>query len=145
MKNILICILAFSLQVVAHSQTIQKADSISPKDFGAHKWILSGTASENEVLIFRVTTSRDRKDNPITEVYDSVHYLPDKEIQMSAFFYDPNYFDMTRTEEPEWFFKALEELRGSRGNGHVQNQEKTSHRLALKAKSGGRPQSALKS
>jgi len=26
---------------------------------------------------------------------------------MSAFFYDPNYFVMTRTEEPEWFFKVF--------------------------------------
>jgi hypothetical protein len=40
-------------------QRVEKANSIAPEDLGAYKWLLSATAQENQVVIFRVTTVRD--------------------------------------------------------------------------------------
>jgi hypothetical protein len=105
--KIIALILLLSLLAVGNAQVTQKAESLSPEDFGAHKWVLSATAGKGEVVVFRVTTIRKRGNSPETEIYDSVRYQPDKESKETAFFYDPGYFDMERTEEPNWFWKAL--------------------------------------
>ena len=48
-------LLLFALLLLdsAFGQKVIQADSISPEDFGGHKWILTGEAKKGEVVIFR--------------------------------------------------------------------------------------------
>ena len=106
MKNLLINAFLL-LSPVCFAQQVEIATSISPEDIGAYKWILSGTAQENSVVVFRITTVREWPDGKVTtEIYDSVHYSPGKKQTASAFFIDPNYFD-NKGEEPTWHLRAL--------------------------------------
>lgn len=92
---------------ICFGQQVEKASSVAPEDLGAYKWILSGTAQEKQVVIFRVTTVRDWNNKETTEVYDDVRYSPGKKETGSAFFIDPGYFDSTKIEEPKWNFRAF--------------------------------------
>jgi hypothetical protein len=107
MKNILIHSFLL-LSPVCFAQQVEIATTISPEDLGAYKWIFSGTAPENSVVIFRVTTIREWPDGKIisTDIYDSVHYDPGKKQIGTAFFIDPHRFD-PKGEEPKWYFHAL--------------------------------------
>jgi len=98
--SILLCQISFGQQV-------EQASSIAPEDLGAYKWILSGTAQENHVVIFRVTTKRDWNNKFTTEIADTVCYSPGKKETRTAFFIDPAYFSSTGIEEPMWNFRAL--------------------------------------
>jgi hypothetical protein len=87
-------------------QRVEKASSIAPEDLGAYKWLLSATAQENQVVIFRVTTVRDWNNEVTTEIHDDVSYSPGKKKTGSAFFINPRYFD-TSVDEPKWNFQTL--------------------------------------
>jgi hypothetical protein len=90
------------------AQKVEVAQSLSPEDLGAYKWILSGTAQESEVVVFRVTTIRTWPNGKITtQIYDTVCYSPGKQKTGTAFFIDPKYFNTSANEEPTWFFRAL--------------------------------------
>ena len=88
-------------------QQVEESSSITPGDLGAYKWTLSGTAQENQVVIFRVTTIDSRNDELITRMSDSVHYSPGKKVTETAFFIDPRYFDPKRIDEPEWKYDVV--------------------------------------
>ena len=92
-------------------QQVEKAKSIAPEDLGAYKWKLSGTAGDNQVVIFRMSTVKDWDNKVFTKIQDTVYYSPGKKTTESAFFIDPKYFEQN-VSEPEWSFKAL----GSSGN-----------------------------
>lgn len=112
---------------VCFGQQVEIATSIAPEDLGAYKWILSGTAEENNVVIFRVTTVRDWPDGKVTtEHYDTVRYSPGNKQTGSAFFIDPLYFDSTRSTEPKWHFRALGSTGWIEGEyaGHSYNGDK---------------------
>ena len=87
-------------------QKVEKAGSVAPEDLGAYKWILSGTAQEDKVVIFRVSTMKDWNDKVITDIRDSVNYAPGKKQTGSAFFIDPKYFE-PKVDEPQWYYQAL--------------------------------------
>lgn len=88
-------------------QQIEKASSIAPEDLGAHKWILSGTALENQVVIFRQSTVKDWDNRVMTDIKDTVCYSHGGKETFSVFFIDPKYFDTTRVDEPKWYLQAL--------------------------------------
>ena len=106
MKHYLISLLLI-LCSSSFGQRVELATSISPADLGAHKWVLSGTPSENEVVIFRFTRVRVQHDTTFSDVYDRVYYSPDEQQTATAFFFDPNFFDAKRTTEPTWSFQAF--------------------------------------
>lgn len=95
-------------------QQVEKASSIAPEDIGAYKWILSGTAQENQVVIFRMATVREWNNKETTEIYDTVCYSPGKKETGTAFFMDSAYFDGVGIDEPKWNFTVL----GSTGSIH---------------------------
>ena len=107
MKNLTI-IGFLLLSPVCFAQQVEIATTISPEDLGAFKWIFSGTAQENSVVIFRVTTIREWPNGKVisTDIYDSVHYDPGKKQIGTAFFIDPNRFE-PKGEEPKWCWNAL--------------------------------------
>lgn len=106
MKTIIIA-LSLALLSVAQGQATRQSDCIAPEDFGAHKWILSGEGAEGHVVIFRDTTRKVREGQTRQEIYDSVQYFPGEEVTGSAFFYDPGFFDMSREEEPNWYWSRF--------------------------------------
>jgi hypothetical protein len=116
MKNILIHSFLL-LSPVCFAQQVEIATTISPEDLGAYKWIFSGTAPENSVVIFRVTTIREWPDGKVisTDIYDSVYYDPGKKQIGTAFFIDPHRFD-PKGDEPKWYFHAV------RGTGWIEGQ-----------------------
>jgi len=89
-------------------QKVEVATSIAPEDLGAYKWILSGSARVDEVVIFRVTRIRGWPNGKVTkDIYDTVCYSPGEKETGTAFFFDPEYFNTSRNEEPKWHWKAL--------------------------------------
>jgi len=92
---------------VCFAQQVEIAASLSPEDLGAYKWVFTGTAPKDSVIVFRVTTVREWSGGKVeTRIYDTVHYSPGKEQSASVFFIDPHYFDRN-DEEPVWHFRAL--------------------------------------
>lgn len=97
--------------VIAHlafAQTVEVATSLSPQDFGAHKWVLSGTPQAGEVIVFRVTTFKERNGQATKQIHDEVHYSPGRTVVETIFFLDIHFFDPRWTGEPEWCVRGLE-------------------------------------
>ncbi len=107
MKKILICSFLL-ISPVCFAQEVEIATTLSPEDIGAYKWIFSGTAPENSVVIFRVTTVRERPDGTVisTDIYDTVRYEPGKKQIGQAFFFNPHNFEQTE-EEPKWYWRTM--------------------------------------
>ncbi|MGJ8649913.1 MAG: hypothetical protein ACSHX4_06110 [Opitutaceae bacterium] len=108
------------LAPVCFGQKVELATSIAPEDLGAYKWTLSGTAEENNVVIFRLTTIREWPNGKVTtNIHDTVEYTPGKKQTVTAFFYDPHYFE-NRDKEPTWHFRAIGETGSIEGKyaGH---------------------------
>jgi hypothetical protein len=100
-------VLALAFTVLCQSasaQQVKMAESLAPEDLGAFKWIFAETANENEVVVFRMTTVRERGGKLTTEHWDTVCYSPGKLQEHSAFFFDPTYFAFEEPPEPRWFF-----------------------------------------
>lgn len=109
---------AILLTISLYGQTVREAEFLTPEDLGAYKWVLSGTAAEGEVVIFRMVTTRVYPNGEKNvQTYDSVTCMPGKEQQASALFINPNYW---HTDAPQniWRWRAL----GSSGtiNGKYQ-------------------------
>jgi hypothetical protein len=117
MKPLTTIIAFLLLSPICFSQQVEIATTLSPEDLGAYKWILSGTAPENSVVIFRETTIREWPDGEVisTNIIDSVYYDPGKKRIGTAFFIDPHRFE-PKGEEPKWYFQSLG------GSGWIEGQ-----------------------
>ena len=116
---------------ICFAQQVEISTAISPDDLGAYKWILSGTAGEKSVVVFRVTTVREWPEGKVTtKIYDSVHYSPGKKQTESAFFIDPHYFD-NKEEDPTWHFRVFGGVGGIEGRyaGHSSGGDKAEIRF----------------
>lgn len=142
MKYLLIITLLISGNV-CFGQQVELATSIAPEDLGAYKWRLSGTAQENEVVIFRVTTVRDWNGKVTTEINDTVCYAPGKKETGTAFFIDPDYFNTTRLGEPKWVWSVFGGSGWIEGKyaGHSYSEKKAT--ISFKSKKWGKTQKIL--
>ena len=114
------------LSQLCFGQKVELSSTLAPEDLGAHKWIFSGTAQENQVVIFRVTTIREWPDGKVTtDIYDDVNYAPGEKQTGSAFFINPDYFKPT-DEDPKWHWRALGGTGWIEGkyNGHTYGDQK---------------------
>ena len=110
MKQALL-IFALLLLDTAFAQKVIQAESISPEDFGGHKWILTGEAKEGEVVIFRQVRTMVEPgkghDDVHVYVYDQVHYSPNKSVRMSMLFLDLNFFiHPDGNGKPNWIYRS---------------------------------------
>ena len=110
MKHILVI---FSLLLLdsAFAQKIVEADSISPADLGGHKWTLTGEAKKGEVVIFRQVRTKVEPgkghDDVHVDVFDQVHYSPNKEVRISMLFLDLNFFiHPDGNGKPNWIYRS---------------------------------------
>jgi len=104
-KTILSILLFMPLLLM--SQVIEQADHIAPEDIGAYKWTLKATGGSQEVVVFRITTTKDRNEKVVVDVYDTVRYFPNKEQSATVFIFDPSYGTLTDSPEKDWYFRAL--------------------------------------
>jgi len=116
MKHLIILSSLFLLHTAITAQEIVANAPIEPNDLGAHKWVLTATADEKSVVVFRCTTIRDWGNKKTTRVYDSICYDPKKEQRDKAFFIDPKYFSPSDNEEPTWHWCVFG------GSGSIQGQ-----------------------
>jgi hypothetical protein len=118
--NIAKAVILMTILCTIHSalgQQVSKADHLAPEDLGAYKWILSGTASTNEVVVFRRTRTTTHGDTVIQrDVLDCVHrcHIPDTRVEEAVLYYDANFFK--DTIEERWRFKGLGAVGGVSGD-----------------------------
>lgn len=97
---------------------VSRSDHLAPEDFGAHKWILRGNASTNEVVIFRETRTTTQGDRVVDKrVCDTVECPPASvggTFEETVLYYDANFFKKDTTEE-RWCYKAFGGVGGVAG------------------------------
>lgn len=111
MKKIIIPILLFFCFGYFSYAGIKSADTITPSDLGAHKWILSETTQKDEVAVFQSKTITERKNG---EKYvltsEVVSYSPKKKAEAVIFAYSPNKFNLHYTDIPKWHIRIFGNL-----------------------------------
>jgi hypothetical protein len=91
--------LAFAVPAFAD---VNKAQTLAPSDFGAHKWIVGATGGEGEVVILRCIRTHVDGDKKWVDINDSVSYNPGKRHEGSFVAINPDYFNVEKKGEPNW-------------------------------------------
>lgn len=114
-KLALLIVLSFYLGYNAYSG-IKIADTVTPADLGAHKWILSETAKKDEVAIFQSATITELKNGEKYVVTTTVvNYSPNKKTQEVIFAYAPSQFDFNYPAIPKWHIRVFGSMNNIKG------------------------------